>query len=70
MTFLVPANAEREGKEAGSQEGMLPSAEQLHVGSVHCQLGGDRLTLGNITGFPGLAGLELPCRVGRSREGT
>ena len=45
---------------------MLPSAEQLRVGSVlhsHSQLGGDRFTLGNITGFPGSAGLELPCRV-------
>lgn len=66
MTFLVPANIEREGKEAGSQKGMLPSAEQLHVGSMqqtHCQLEGDRFTLGSITEFPGWAGLELPLRV-------
>lgn len=66
MTFLVPANMEREGKEAGSQEGTLLSAEQLHVVTMqqsHCQPGGDRFNLGNIAGFPGSAGLELPCRV-------
>lgn len=63
MTFPVPANTEREGKEAGSQEG---SAEQLHVGSMeqsHCHLGGDRFTWRNITGFPESTGLGLPCRV-------
>jgi len=51
---------------------MLPSADQLHVESMHqshCQLGEDRFTLGNITGFPGLAGLELPCRVLEKKAG-
>lgn len=63
MTFPVPASTEGEGKEARSQEDILPSAEQLHVGSVqlsHCQLEGDRFTLGNITGFHGSAGIKQP----------
>lgn len=66
MIFLVPTNMERERKEAASKEGTLLSAEQLHVGSMQqscCQPGGDRFTLGNIAGFPGWAGLELPCSV-------
>lgn len=66
MTLLVPANMEREGRQAGSQGSTLLSAEQLHAGSVlqsRCRLGGDRFTPGDTAELPGSAGLELPCRV-------